>query len=230
MEDIYTVAKFKENKELEREFNFRVNTILLIAIFYELKKKLPKEIKIKDINQNDMNNINDEYFYKMLSTNRVTYNKYMNGHIKKPTKHMLKAVSHNQDIYQALEGKFILDFGSLDKSFWIRKFNDYNFTANGGKIDIVSEDIAKVLEIIFNNYSPEKREFRVVEWVIRKIAYMYSNSHDNAPTLSKLKQFSEVTFQELDNCSYIDLKQMHEKLEKTWSNYVSIYNYKARRQ
>ena len=206
----------------KREVVFRANMIIIKRIYQNILRIVPKRYpQYTKLGKERMASL-----YEILGTNRPYYSKMCNGHQTTATKTMIDAVKDNQSMIEAVRGEKLLDISSYDTpEKWERVFGDKekekevensvdswmdNFSLDADHVgDGVAKDCALWLMSKLKEHVDKK------DMTIDSIVYQ------------KASGFMELTFEQLDECHPETIKRMFEDVQRTYKNFVAVYQYKC---
>lgn len=206
----------------KREVVFRANMIIIKRIYQNILRIVPKRYpKYTKLGKERMDSL-----YVILGTNRPYYSKMCNGHQTTATKTMIDAVKDNQSMIEAVRGEKLLDISSYNTpEKWERVFGDKE----------KEKEVENSVDSWMDNFSLDADHVGdgvakdCALWLMRKLKEHVDKKDMTIDSIvyQKASGFMELTFEQLDECHPEIIKRMFEDVQRTYKNFVAVYQYKC---
>lgn len=206
----------------KREVIFRANMIMIKRVYQDILRIVPQRYpQYTKVGKERMDSL-----YEILGTNRPYYSKMCNGHQTTATKTMIDAVKDNQSMIEAVRGEKLLNISSYDTpEKWERVFGDKE----------KEKEVEKSVDSWMNNLSlsDDYVEDGVAKdcalWLMSKLKEHVDKKDMTIDSIvyQKASGFMELTFEQIDECHPATIKRMFEDVQKTYKNFIAVYQYKC---
>ena len=206
----------------KREVIFRANMIMIKRIYQNILRIVPKRYpQYAKIGKERMDSL-----YEILGTNRPYYSKMCNGHQTTATKTMIEAVKDNQSMIEAVRGEKLLDIGIYDTSEkWEKVFgNKEKEKEVENSVDSWMDNFSLSADHVGDGVAKD-----CALWLMRKLKEHVDKKDMTIDSIvyQKASGFMELTFEQLDECHPETIKRMFEDVQRTYKNFVAVYQYKC---